>query len=135
MAQSVRDKQAASARERTLRGDAAFGAPGSADRQCQIWALYKLQLPDVFRHIQDPVAERATWLTWANGLAQGSLYAAHSLSAAALASGNINPLRSILRAFAPANAPDDSWTDDPVQRQEALDAKASRCGQTFQTII
>ncbi|KAJ3172132.1 hypothetical protein HDU88_006946 [Geranomyces variabilis] len=129
MTATVRERNRESQKERVLRGEVAVGAPGSPDRINQVRALYKLQLPDIFRHIDDPVAQRDQWMQWASALPQGSLYATHSLSAAsvaAAAAGQFDPLKGALVPFAPDNALDDSWMNDPVQRQAALDAKGAQ---------
>ncbi|KAI8587304.1 hypothetical protein BDZ88DRAFT_247296 [Geranomyces variabilis] len=129
MTATVRERNRESQKERVLRGEVAVGAPGSPDRMNQVRALYKLQLPDIFRHNDDPVSQRDEWIQWASALPQGSLYATHSLSAAsvaAAAAGRFDPLKGALVPFAPDNALDDSWMNDPVQRQAALDAKGAQ---------
>ncbi|KAJ3173395.1 hypothetical protein HDU87_007664 [Geranomyces variabilis] len=129
MTATVRARNRESQKERILRGEVAVGAPNSPDRMKQIRALYKLQLPDIFRHIDDPVSQREQWIQWASALPQGSLFATHSLSAASIAAaaaGKFDPLKGALAPFAPDNALDDSWMKDPVQRQRALDAKGAQ---------
>ncbi|KAJ3155324.1 hypothetical protein HDU86_004414 [Geranomyces michiganensis] len=99
---TVRERNRESQKERILRGEVAVGAPLSVDRTNQVRALYKLQLPDLFRHIDDPVAQRHLWIQWASALPQGSLFATHSLSAAsvaAAAAGKFDPLKGVSGAF------------------------------------
>ncbi|KAI9088489.1 hypothetical protein DFS34DRAFT_447133 [Phlyctochytrium arcticum] len=96
----------------------AVGHRNSAERIRQVDILWRLNLPDLFIHIDR--SQESEWRTWAMNLKTGKNYYA---SAMALASPVDKRRRQYLKTIAPASAVDDAWLDDPDQVKAAISAR------------
>lgn len=99
--------------------DFADGEPNSVLRLRQVSYLYNLNLPTLHIHISSAPDQTAKWFEWACGLPSGKSYYMSALASK-------EPIERLLRQFAPPDAKDDSWMQNPGQRALALDAAGAR---------